>query len=46
MEIWISSGNKKELKKIYITSKNFYKKNYDINKQSIKLLNIFNKNNG
>ena len=38
--------NKKSLKKVYITSKNFYKKNYDINKQSIKLLNIFNKNNG
>jgi glycosyltransferase involved in cell wall biosynthesis len=35
--------NKKNLKKISITSKNLYKKNYDINKQSIKLLNIFNK---
>jgi glycosyltransferase involved in cell wall biosynthesis len=34
--------NKKNLKKIAITSKNLYRKNYDINKQSIKLLNIFN----
>jgi len=34
--------NKKKLKKIATISKNFYKQNYDIDKQSGKLLNIFN----
>jgi len=35
--------NQKKIKDISIRAKRFYKKKYDINKQSIKLLNIINK---